>query len=537
MIPVGPIILAVLAATRAASGEKVGPSGKGWFLLQWWFAPFFVLWGWMLVDAGHAPWGVALAALGVVLLVPWPLARAITIPLGWPRATWVLAVLADWTWGLDRGGGAYCAAVIAFRRRPTPQGAAFLVKREAKLVRPGGALPAALGLLALHHGDVDGARALFATERHYDPWKTPRLARCIAREWLAADMAARGAWNELAAFDGGRSRACFFLARCARRLVAAATPPAPPAEAPPATQGSSPSQSSSSQSSSSQSSSSQSSSSAATAAPSSATRTWRAPSDFMLRLAWLLAPARRVTRPLLDRALALPVDDARDAVDGEGVPADVRTQGDAVAVAVKRDDDRAPGARAAATAAALRLHVDALRTPPSYRTAASLVAVARAWEAALPRAPSLVDEGVVDGLVELIHDVDLRAAVVDDPPPLLARAVDRVRAERIEALEQASDALHRRAEAPIDLPPADELREIAALRAAYERAARAGPEAQRLAWEAVHAQACALAVHLWNVRKETRVANATFRWLLDEARRNDDADVVALQTKNVAVGA
>ena len=42
---------------------------------------------------------------------------------------------------------------------------------------------------------------------------------------------------------------------------------------------------------------------------------------------------------------------------------------------------------------------------------------------------------------------------------------------------------------------------------------------------------------MWEIRGETAIANAMFRWLLHEAMIAGDEESIALQRKNVACGA
>jgi hypothetical protein len=70
-------------------------------------------------------------------------------------------------------------------------------------------------------------------------------------------------------------------------------------------------------------------------------------------------------------------------------------------------------------------------------------------------------------------------------------------------------------------------------RAVYPRAAGLGGiELRRLAFPHVHHTVCKLAVWLWNQREEHVMANAMFRWLLDEALSVGDAEAIELQSRN-----
>jgi hypothetical protein len=87
-----------------------------------------------------------------------------------------------------------------------------------------------------------------------------------------------------------------------------------------------------------------------------------------------------------------------------------------------------------------------------------------------------------------------------------------------------------------DLTPVGELREWLAVRDLYEAVARTGRDGRMLAWEASHWTLCEIAVRLWNVRAEHRLANAMFRWLLAEATALGDLRGIETQQANVRCG-
>jgi hypothetical protein len=411
----------------------------------------------------------------VVLLVtllpiclPWPLARFVTIPMGAPRLTAALCRLADWTWGVDRAGGAALGAVLAARNGRVADIAVARARVE-RIDLLGGAGVVAAAFLADHDGDIDGSDRLLQALDCFDRRVVPAAARRLARELQARHLIARGAWPGLAVLPTDGSRFVVFARRCAARLAGVG-----PADA-------------------------------------------RA--DEALRFAWMLAPRRSRTRVLLDRALAAPLSTSPPPV-------------------VTPPDD---GARAALPLPrALSLYV-ATTTQRPAPTIAQVVALADAWGEALAterpawtaRARALgvvdldvvargVEETVVDSLVTLVERLDLSLAAITELPPLFARAVDKVRTGRLDALDIAAAALRHRlqeanADAGGDLAPVFELREWLALRALYDDVARTGADGRALAWQACQSTLCEFGVRLWNRRAEHRLANAVHRWLRDES--------------------
>jgi hypothetical protein len=197
-------------------------------------------------------------------------------------------------------------------------------------------------------------------------------------------------------------------------------------------------------------------------------------------------------------------------------------------------------------------------TSSSASTPTTLAALALAWEAAVAHdrdawatrarargvaADSVaraIEDNVVASLVRLLEPLDVSGVALADQPALLTRALEELRAQRLDALEIAIAALAQRLEgagdAAVPLPVVSELREWAAIRALYDEVARVGTDGRGHAWQAAHATACGAAVHLWNVRREHRLGNAMNRWLRDEAALVGDARALATYDANVACG-
>lgn len=434
----------------------------------------------------------ATVPLGVFagIVIVWPLARYVLAPLGFVRATYFVT-LGSWKAGDDKVGTALVAASIALHRKRDfdPEDAGWLEEKiQAEAPLRSGAIVAA-GATAAARGDREGARALFESVRTLDPEASTEVARHTAAEWLAADAAARGDWEEVIEIGddparGGRSAA--FLASVAKRLLGKPD----------------------------------------------------APGRHALLQAWLLAPRRRHTIAIVERALSVP--------DGASLPDD------------DDDDTRAPAAPESdplAKAIAEHVRILSMKKP----TPADVVRVGRAFDAVFEegKLPSELDgraaelgatraghalacfrEDVEESLFQLLKAH--RIALDDTALELGVVAVSaqrRLRNETLAVIEALSDAVRGRVTERRALPAIDEWREFSALRIAYERGvALGGPELRYLAFTKVHSDVCALAVWLFNDRKERPIGNAMFRFLLAEATAVGDTEGIELQTKNVGCG-
>jgi hypothetical protein len=443
------------------------------------------------VDAPPADM-LALIPLLITLLFPWRTLRHTMVPLGQVRAAHLTARLVDVGFGNDAAGGAVMAATMALLHKTNASDDDLRWVEEqlaaATPLRAGGLVAAAL--LRLRAGDRAGARQLLRSVELLRFPGSPLLAFRAAREFLAADAAERGAWDEvaaLAALPGAlhASRATLFLGAVAGRLL----------------------------------------------------RRDDAPSDERLWLLWLLAPARRRTRPLLHRALTTP--------RGSSVTS-VAPPAEAPAAAAAEDPLQA----------ALALQVGTWQTgAPSLR---GLARLGEAWDRALDdkalerrlllRSMELgtheasklreqLREAVAAQLAEQARSRGLALGAIEAPGPTLERAARLLRDGLLTTLEAGCEATRLRAIDKRALPAPDEWREWLVLRERYEQLhALAGGTARRLAWPRVRDDVCKLAVWLWNERGEKTIAHAIFRWLLDEATELQDADSIELHRKNVDCG-
>jgi hypothetical protein len=452
-----------------------------------------------LASAVAAAPGTAVVA---VVLFPWTVTRLVLIPLGLPRLAYAVASIPSLAWSRDFRGGAALAAAWALGRCRWggERRAAWIEGKLARCQPLRGAGMVACALVAAWRGDLDGARsALWSVELGH--WRTvPAKARELAAAWLAAEAAERGDWaavEEIGRRPPLATPFTQFLAAAALRLRPREAPPVEPRSA------------------------------------------------VGLIVLWLLAPHRRTTAALL-RAGAL-----RAGVQGTGVSgAGTLWAG-------------APGAGVAGSrrlAAALALHAAVLRkaTPGWAPASATLVGLARAWEEVwrdgrllprLRRRAAYLGTGSADAAERAVDE--LRAEVEGDLVALalgartsleelraagLAELALAVREEQLGRLEAAAAAVARRVEERRELPVADELREWGALRAAYDRAAADGEEMHRLAFSLVYPHAGALAVWLYNHRKEKPLGHCILRWLLGEAERVGDRAAAEREQRNVALG-
>ncbi len=428
-----------------------------------------------------------------MLALPWPFTRHVLIPLGMPRLAYWLARTSDFTFRLDRSGGAALAAGWALcRQRPFDEETAdWLAGKLAAEAPLCGAGVAASGLLLAARGDLEGARTLLGSVAEIDDRVCPPVAKSVAGGWLASDAAERGEWARVAELgltlsQGGRVG--WLLSAIAQSLLLEPM----------------------------------------------------APGKVGLWLRWAIAPHRRATLPLVRRAL--------EALDG----AFIEPEDDPpIAPAASTAGDDAIRTALSLHASVLTRPPAALR-PEDVRAAGQAWDAALFDKATerhlLERALVVGATGAASvlGRMRAAVEDDLTAAVLASGMPIkelgdrgevASRVRTRLRDELLGAVEAASDAIKRRADEKRALPTADEWREWSNLRAIYERGVRcAGDELRRLAFVKVYPDASSYAVWLFNDRKQRPLGNAIFRWLLQEATALDDTRASALMAKNVSCG-
>jgi hypothetical protein len=452
-------------------------------------------------------WAATLYTLLVQGGLTWTLARWFAVPLGLPITAYHLGRHAA-RWRHDPHGGGALMAVLALHRRPEREPAVadrLQTWLAANPLKTAGLV--ANGLRYALHGERDLARDLLQAALAAEADRPPTLAATYAADWLCADAAARGAWDELIDLGArpiATSRGAAFLIAVARRLLGRGAP---------------------------------------------------SPTDAGLRLAWWLAPRHTLTRPLLLRALAQPRVLHRSSAPPPPPPPPPPHE----APPLPQD----PLPRALALHARVLLAAPlALRLQP-----ARLGDACRAWddlhrsgqihqltaERALHLGVSARAEAVQDAFFgEIAADLAaiseraalplpqaLAAADPADPTPgaITERAIAQLRSRLLTELEAAIDALDACAVRP-ELPALDAWREWERLRQIHHRAAAlAGTALRQLVFPGLHRSACNFAVWLWNDRKEHAIAAPIFRWLLAEAEHVGDEAAITLQRKNVGVKA
>ena len=429
--------------------------------------------------------------LVVVVSLPALVLRSVLVPLGLARAAYWFAFLSpprDHSAEIRGGAVLMGALALARSRRPSRETATWLEDKLGHQSTVRSLSIAAVGLLAAARGNEGAARAILRAVEGVTPQGPSPLAVREARTWLVAEAARRGDWSDVVAIGADSTAAPTFpwpylMGIIARRL----------------------------------------------------THDPIAPTNSDLWKAWLRAPHRLGTLPLLRRALAT-VDAAPLAIPAA---------------------DPLPSDPADLLATALQAHAACLEHPSQ----ASLVVAARGWdavrispavasllarralaleahtggEAVLARLLSSAEADLVRPLALVLPQVE-RGPLVRSSPTLhdVAARVDRRVMEDFEALAKA---YVERTKEKRELEPPIEWLEWGRLRGACDAVVRDAPSAtKRAVFEAVYSPACNFAVWLYNLRDEKLLANAMFRWLRDRAREAEHASAVAVLEKNVLLG-
>ena len=421
-------------------------------------------------------WPLALAVIAFSALPPLQplLHRHVLAPLGMVRTGFWLAHVTSMA---DSDAYALVCAAWAHARKPTTTGEAWISARRDKRTPLGDAEIIVTALLAAARGDADTARQLMRSTA--EMVENHPLVRELAGEWLAVDAAERAAWSELVA-DAAVARwpasaLTFFLEGLAARRTGAKG----------------------------------------------------APRLAELRVRWLLAPHRHVTR----RLFAAP-------------PAPVIVMEPSTPIEI---DAALPRAVATHLAVVERTPTgDRLAQAVSAWDAALLDGETQKWLArraleldaplgAVDRAIRDVAHAVTDELARIAEHAALAAPISHGPVgEALAR---RLRHGRLDAVEAGFTRWEDRRHSGMNRAPIDEWREWVALRAAYDAAvATGGPEVRRLAFPHAYAKGTSMAVWLWNGRSEYALSHAISRWLLGEALAVGDTEAIELCTRNCRLG-
>jgi hypothetical protein len=427
------------------------------------------------------PLGPVVVIVTIVLAFPWAIATRWLIPHGHWRSAWLLVRSSAWTWHDDNAGGALVAAAWAAVRAGGPARALAFVERRCERSDCGAAHLLATGLVAAARGDLEAARRWISSLCEFEGAAAPRMAKRLAVQWCAADAATRGAWSRVAELDDHDADAATkLLVAVARRFTARAP----------------------------------------------------VPDDVELERLWRTTPERAKWRALVDRAL-------------QHVPAEAPPPVPTSKSILDPDPHRA----------ALVAHARLAQL--EHPALVDVARVAAAWDRALEHRPfvdhartrasdlgvsadpvELLRARVEAELVELVRSADI---AIGEDAGRTHDMIDRVRRalhrRLLDELEVVADALKTRVVARRALPIHEEWREYLSIRGEYQRVvAMTGPAAMRLAYAIVNPAVCALAVWLWNDRKNRVHAHQMFLWLLREAELAEDAEAIALHRRNVDCG-
>ena len=434
-------------------------------------------------------WPVLPLLLGLIVAIgalhPWLLVRRILIPSGAVRWAYALSRLGGHPWMRDPVGGSVLAGALALLRRRPPREARIEELRALLSDAPlRGAGVVAAGLLEAAAGDRRAARKLLLSIDDLDPEVVPPRARAIAIDWLVADAAREGRWDEVveqARLSPAPCRTTRLLCECAQRLAG----------------------------------------------------DWVAPGD--LWRAWLLAPRRHITFSLVRRALAasaptqLPIaveDDPRLAAN-DGGP-DGRA---AFALHLETTIAHAEGRAQGGSLDRLGRAWDATLWDYDFRRRVR----ARALDLGCERTP---DRIVAD--LNATAAAEIADMLPPTPPSATLRGVVRkasieLQDRQIASLDIAATQLEKARKATVVPRALVVWRAWLWIRAEYE-ATPWSPQRRRRAYAAIERELSRTALWLWEQRDERGLANAISIWLLREAEVVDDRRAAAHHRHVVAAG-
>lgn len=431
-------------------------------------------------------------AAGLVALHPWLAVRWVFIPLGLPRLAVTLGRLGGHPWVRDPEGGKVLSGVLAQLRRPVdPQMHAWLRGRLRRGPLRGAGLVAA-GLLAADGGDRKAARALLTSLDDLDPDLSPPLARRIALDWLVADAVREGDWarvQSLADDHPAPSRTVRLMVVLARVHRGESVDPG---------------------------------------------IVWKA---------WLAAPHRRHTLPLVRGAL--------------GAPAHRRSL-DLEAVALADDPRLAANDGGPPPRQALALHVEAIVDGDSPGAAGRMARLGEAWDRAMDdfgfrghvrrraedlrcttqgeKVMSQLYRDVCEDMARMLTESGISADSAGDSVTV-RRAGEHMHDIALIELDRAAEI--------VDGPHPefatvnyvlDQWLAWQTVRRRYQAVARvASLELRKEAYELVEVHLRQQMAWLWNDLGERGLANAISTWLLLEAERVHDEESAAYHRHNVAL--
>ena len=454
----------------------------------------------------HTPLAVLAGLMGLAALFPYPVAKAVFVPMGGWQAAWQLAVLSHVSFSTDRRGGAVATAAHALMRKPSPGAVAHLERMlagslmiqdqpDTRLHRwigwilrmpeqPRANALYAVGAICAASGDLSGARRMFA-EVEYAP-DAARAAEALrqAREWRCADAVERGDWREVRIvgelLHPSPTARVRFMAGVARRMLGENG----------------------------------------------------APDHAALTALWARCPGRKLLEPLLERARAIPLGPPPPPAVEHEVEPNALTRALTLHMRVSRGGATQP----AEALRALGHAWNAVLTDPTFRSTFSQ----RAQLLGAPEGAAVLDDlaaQVREQLAAFVIRDGVGVEEIEGSCPLLRQVARQLRDERLRALETSVAALQRRIDDDRRLPGRTEQQELEALARQYlEVVAVTGKRGRENAFHVIYQPLSAYGVWLFNKRRQRRLGHGVFCFLMMQACIVGDEAALGLQARNANIG-
>jgi hypothetical protein len=333
------------------------------------------------------------------------------------------------------------------------------------------------GLLAILREDLRAARVLLRTADALHPSQAPRTLRRAARDWLVADAACAGNWDEVVArgVRGPRKmRWSYAVGRMAQLLTGEAGAPHP----------------------------------------------------FTAIALWIMAPRRLATFSLLRRAL----EASRPRPTPAPIPERPRTLPYALGrlASLHKNPASASNGRLVEAVCILQEALDSPSTRALVEKRALALGVTRQADALLRQFREQIETALGTLLSEAVA-----TELPEAPPELLTGAVRRARQRLLRDLETYCNDYKQRAHAHVALSELEEWRTWAQVRDSGERLLAIDPASEATMFEVVYYSVCNFAVFQHNEHQRRGMAHQMFDWLHDRAENVGSAAPAALTAKNM----
>jgi hypothetical protein len=431
-------------------------------------------------DIGAVAGTVVVAAEIALVWMPTAVLRSTIVPLRMPRfAYWTVMIC--WPLGLVKevGAGGVIYGALALARQDASHKAIPWLERKLDRVTPiRGVGVVAAGLLAALRGQGERARQLFAIADKMNARLIPSGVRAIARDWLVADAARAGKWRKvirLGRHGAKRLRWSYSMARIAERL----------------------------------------------------TEDHGACRDWQLWLYFLIAPRRRVTYPLLRRALAVPArqmaqPDATPPVVHPDLPHALGLLADVIGRMHAQDGEALARSIGAVEEQLLSMRDQIERRLNALGSRSDAGAILSAFR-----------QRLIDLATPLIEG-DFSLAGRAQPGSIMDEAQERVRRRLFDDIEALCRDYRERTMEESSLDLVAEWQAWAALRITAEQILELDPGASNALFHTVYASVCNFAVFQHNNRNRIVLAHDMFTWLLRHSQ--SDTEASQLLVRNVKAG-